>query len=101
MNLHRVLMTVSWFLLLCSLLLQACPARGGEIEIFVAGKNIITQGRICGWLVEESERNETRIYGTVMDKGDSFLVTGERKKDGTFILYSDFTQYTAREIPEN
>lgn len=68
------------------LLIDAWIARAQNVEYYVTGTNITTGERVVGWL--DGQVGSGEVQGTILDRGDRFVVVGVANGMGSFELKS-------------
>ena len=76
---------------LTSCALDAHGGQGFVEEYFVTGVNEQTGERVVGWL--DGQMGSGEVQGTVLDRGDRFVVVGQSSGKGSFVLKSLCCEY--------
>lgn len=73
------------------LLIDVVVANAQNVEYYVTGTNTTTGERIVGWL--DGKMGSGEVQGTVLDRGDRFVVVGQSDGKGLFVLKSLCCEY--------
>ena len=68
------------------LLIDAWTAKAQNVEYYVTGINTATNERVVGWL--DGQVGSGEVQGTILDRGDRFVVVGVANGMGSFELRS-------------
>ena len=88
-NMMMVLVVI--IVVLVGLLLWATVANAQGVEYYVTGINVQTNERVVGWL--DGQVGSGEVQGTVLDRGDRFVVVGQSDGKGSFVLKSLCCEY--------
>lgn len=100
----RRIIYVLWVLLIITvvLLVDVWVANAQNVEYYVTGTNVTTGERVVGWL--DGRMGSGEVQGTVLDRGDRFVVVGQSSGKGSFVLKSLCCEYdvvVADEVSNN
>ena len=73
------------------LLIDVAVANAQNVEYYVTGTNVTTGERVVGWL--DGKMGSGEVRGTVLDRGDRFVVVGQSDGKGSFVLKSLCCEY--------